>query len=306
MHHFLFSEMIPKGQPNIKLLMLIVKSCDNLPASLAKILLEMVLSEEHRPSVASLFKKLFKLIVKDIDLEELAIKISEFSLKDFQNVPGNESLWIIIVDILCLIQVCCFYEIGKDVNASQKEKLASQIKAAKIQSHIASWLRYLAPIIHVSSVPFYIQICRRLFFFDPIQTYVTIFQSFEVNDKQIYQVLNTEVPVLETTITNIIIIAHTASHIFPPKDTLDMLEKIIIRAALLQTKLQNSHVVPEIPIMQIPTLDLLEPIISLSIYKPRTTPDIEAEAQTFVVIQWYWEACLILVCDPHFYLFFSY
>lgn len=136
-------------------------------------------------------------------------------------------------------------------------------------------------------------------------------------DRQVFRVMTTEVPLREDTLTHVMLMHLTGKPLSPP-EALDIVERLMNRAAPLCLKVHTQHanlanrqihycncngslwriltLLQKEPAMEIKNVQLVDALFKLTTYNPPLPPDaVDPSLSGLAVSTWLWTACVMLV-----------
>eukprot|EP01117_Protostelium_nocturnum_P014234 TRINITY_DN5404_c0_g1_i1.p1 TRINITY_DN5404_c0_g1~~TRINITY_DN5404_c0_g1_i1.p1 ORF type:complete len:1978 (-),score=607.76 TRINITY_DN5404_c0_g1_i1:41-5974(-) len=303
-------EMLPtKTNTNMKLIISIYKSIPVDPEEqIAFVFQELVATEAYSPNSKSVLKKIIK-----------AISPNEFNFVVFARGIMKErgelrSVFAAnIIDFLCTLQILSvpIQLVSTEISLFQAEQLKTLYSFRKnisiIQSEIMKWFQMdVAKQLTCNggnlSITSYNAYLKKVLMMEASGSY---FGGESINDLErnniwkMFQII----PVLEETITRIILIA--LNNWLPSNEALDILETLLKRSCAIHSQLFSIQ--PDLlgdqrivgmfkqPIV-VENTQVIEALMRLSIYRPpNATDQLLVQFPSFCVSQWYWQSVSLLM-----------
>ncbi|KAF7268865.1 hypothetical protein GWI33_018061 [Rhynchophorus ferrugineus] len=268
--------------------------------ALANICLELLLNkDDYLRSLRSLLKEINRVLrqqLTDFNLPTLVHCLLRERPDLFVAIRDNEfkeRMFLALVDLSCMCMLLCVSPQVRDAATQSKRDVtvleSFKKQVANIQRECVIWLHDYALKLYRPNMSDFNHALLKVFFLDQFENYYKLDSWPGENERNLFQRLVSEVPLLQTTLFQVLLIGIAKEYPIAPNDMIDIIDQLIKRAANLPHELE-----PPLFVDKVEILDLIFNLCSYNYPENITLPHGYVPPK-LAISNLYWKAWLMLL-----------
>ncbi|XP_063229314.1 integrator complex subunit 1 isoform X2 [Bacillus rossius redtenbacheri] len=300
--HTIYNELSNTRNPNNMAMLSVMfqPSPETAATLLADVFLEVLMNrEDYLRSLRAVLREIVRVVRHDVNLPVLCRGLMdkrEGSLQ-FRDFEFKERMFVSIVDLLTL---CIFLGATSQVKEASsllargdRREIAVlqnfQMQVSTIQKEAVWWLYETVPRLYRPSASEFVHALHKVLFMEHLEQYYNKDMWPPEGERALLMRLASEAPLLQNSLTRILLIGLSKEHPLQAPDTLELVDQLLKRAAILPSE--------GFPMLQVDKVDIIDLVFNLTAYRHPENIDLPQGycPPHFAVTNSYWKAWIMLL-----------